>query len=1199
MSNVGKKNGNDKNKQAGILTRETIGMVLILFAIIAVVMLVSRGAIFGDVGKAVSSFLLGACGYGSFVLFGLLIFASVLMIVDKRPKIRAKTLILWAMLLIFGFCLAHTITAAIGGIEYNGYAAYLSDCFHAAERADAAGESAFGAATAGGAMCGLIVYPIVWLTTSVGGYIIFSLLIVGTIYLMYSSAKSSAIRAQRAARTPAKTHAQRSREVIAPQPPRASQATDYATSDTSGLYYVNDYANQAPVSPQQPMQQTMAPQQPVQPTAANGYYAGETSAPYADNAYDPSRRLHAVNDEFQFKTRREMRQESRRERDARRMSEEENLSLEEQGHRILYPNRPPRPRTAPNKPAEKRGYSASAPAKSKNDAYNNYINNRIYDESSYFNNPTRGTISKEQYSSNFSSSTSNLWEGHELSSPRSPIPKPYEPPQPEKPASEAPATYSQMYGDNADGNITYSNRPQKILPDPVSAHPADVEQPDVPISTYKADGDLFRKDERADMSAGFDPNRPLSAFMDGTFSQNRGGDAGISAHDIQMNSFNEDDSSIDVGDTARRAGFGGAASRRTDRPFQPADQWDARISDERSARFSNDFAPRMPDDRSGHGPNEPSSRRDVSFGAEEPQQEENRLSRFPTEDGIIIGDRSMPEEKTGLQPISDEFDSAVNLFDDDRTMPGESIVPGVMDQIAKDEGRAVPERAGRSTGRKSEEGGRPRHIYPRYNAPSIDLLRDYQDKFSESAEEIEFNKETIVSTLYNLLRIETTVLRVTHGPAVTRYDIDIPGNVQTARVLGCDRELALRLQAKDGVTVQTNYENGSISIEVPNKNRETVGLKEIIQSPEFVNAKPGSLMFGMGKDIEGRAVCGDITKMKHLLVAGATGSGKSVCLTSLIVSLLFKYSPEELRLILIDPKQTEFSIYEKLPHLLVNEIISDPAKVIPVLDWAINEMERRYSLFKEMTRKRTLVREIDGYNASLKPDEERLPKIVIIMDEVADLMAMAKKDIEDRVQRLTQKSRATGIHLVLATQRPSVDVITGIIKSNLPTRIACKVTQEVDSRTILDSSGAEKLLGRGDMLYKTDAMTFPRRLQGTWLDDGEVQNVVEYVKEHNEAYFDERVYDFINNSRGGSVGGGDGDDSVEAVYIEALKYVVSIGQASISMIQRRCSVGYPKAGKIIEWMENMGYISAFDGAKARKVLLSQEDFDSKYGDYGV
>ena len=358
-------------------------------------------------------------------------------------------------------------------------------------------------------------------------------------------------------------------------------------------------------------------------------------------------------------------------------------------------------------------------------------------------------------------------------------------------------------------------------------------------------------------------------------------------------------------------------------------------------------------------------------------------------------------------------------------------------------------------------------------------------------------------------------------------------------------------------------------------------------------------MCGLGKDIEGRAICGDIMKMKHLLVAGSTGSGKSVCLNALIISLLYKYSPEDLRIILVDPKQVEFNIYEKLPHLMINEIIFEPAKVVNVLNWAITEMERRYSLFKEKTKKGTLVREIDEYNAHLLPDEEKLPKVVMIIDELADLMSVAKKDIEDRIQRLTQKSRAAGIHLVLATQRPSVNVITGVIKSNLPTRVAFKVTQEVDSRTILDESGAEKLLGYGDMLYKTDTMTFPRRVQGALVESAEVQQVVQFVKEHNEAYFDDSVYDYINNAKsGGGVDGDGGDDGVEAVYIDALRYVVQIGQASISMIQRRCSVGYPKAGKIIEWMENMGYISAFEGAKARKVLLTPEEFESKYGDYG-
>ena len=441
---------------------------------------------------------------------------------------------------------------------------------------------------------------------------------------------------------------------------------------------------------------------------------------------------------------------------------------------------------------------------------------------------------------------------------------------------------------------------------------------------------------------------------------------------------------------------------------------------------------------------------------------------------------------------------------------------------------------------------------------------------------------------------------ITRGPSVTRYDIEIPGNIPTSRVLGYDKELAMRLHAKDGVNMQMHYETGSISIEVPRTKKETVGLRDMLLSPDFVNAKTGALAFGLGKNIEGRAVCGDIVKMTHLLVAGATNAGKSVCLHALLLSLLYKYSPEDLRLILVDPKQNEFIIYDKLPHLMINEIIAEPAKVVNVMNWLITEMERRYSLFQEKYKKTgTFVRTIDDFNANLTDEEEKLPKIVMVIDELADLMSAAKKDIEDRIQRLTQKSRAAGIHLVLATQRPSVDIITGVIKSNLPTRIALKVTQEVDSRTILDSSGAEKLLGQGDLLYRTASMTFPERVQGAFVSNGEMQNIINYVKEHNEAYFDDRVADYINNQKqGGGEFGGDADDSVEAVYIDALRAVVSAGQASISMIQRRCGVGYPKAGKIIEWMENMGYIATFNGSKARDVLITQEEFESKYGDYG-
>ena len=344
----------------------------------------------------------------------------------------------------------------------------------------------------------------------------------------------------------------------------------------------------------------------------------------------------------------------------------------------------------------------------------------------------------------------------------------------------------------------------------------------------------------------------------------------------------------------------------------------------------------------------------------------------------------------------------------------------------------------------------------------------------------------------------------------------------------------------------------------------------------------------------------DLAEMPHLLVAGATGSGKSVCLNAMLISLICKYSPEDLRLILIDPKKVEFAIYDGLPHLMINEIIADAQKAVSALNWAIKEMERRYLLFEQKTRSGKLVHNVDEYNRNLNENEEKLPKVVIVVDELADLMSVAKKDIEDRIQRLSQKARAAGIHLVIATQRPSVDVITGVIKGNLPTRMAFRVIQEVDSRTILDSSGAEKLLGNGDMLYRTEGMFSSCRVQGAFLSSEEVQAVVEDIKAHNEAYFDANIADYINNAdKGQSSDGGSDDmdgDSVDPQYIKALAIVVKLGSASISLIQRKCSVGYNHAGKIIEWMELMGYISPFDGkAKARTVLLSKEEFESKYG----
>lgn len=1275
LNNLGRGSENNKKDKDKILTRETVGIVLELFALLTFVIMITRSVIFGSVGLAISSFLLGSFGYCTYALLAALVYLGFVLITGKKLAVSGKTAGLCVLLFVCLVCLVHTITAAAAGIEYGGYGDYLADCYRAGSGGQE--DSGFAFSTAGGVIFGLVVYPVVKLTTAIGGYIIFSLLVAASAYLLYATCRGGAQGKKKQ-----------------PSPERAF--VDYATSDTSGAY---DW-NYAPTGPeQQPYAEQPAAQAPQAYGQAAALSAQQGVQQYAEpDPVDRSKRLFSVGDEFDFKTRREMRQETRRAEEERRAAQDamqqpqQPLSPYAQGHAILYGDRPassymngfsggygsaPDSQASAWYNAHSSGIGSSSSSRRSSAAEvpngNSYTSNRIFDENSYFNRRDRGAISKEQYQNYFRSEPTPLSEGHERKSrTETPAPK-----QEEKPASPS---YTEMYQDDAESNISYSNRPKKIVTDTTKSAESSAESP----APVKDEHDYYRNDVTPESGDGLVSSRPVSSFtgaaddLSAQTSQNTSpaqasGAFGAPSEPAARPSepfgsrgrsapAGEQAVHIDVNDTARRAGFGSMETRSRTRPVQPqpaqpsepkaeprteyraeephtesrtepfrsapraeeplaAEERPEPLRGDTQGESSRNFGREETPSRSRFEPERESSRFERREPAAEPEPErpaerfspraerapETPAPRLPEQDsrraptpGPIEEEREEErEEESALKPISDELDTAVNLFDDEE--PEESSVPEAIDRVSRGREPAPAEPARRAPMPQppAEETPRPKHIYARYNAPSLNYLRDYQNGAGAlDSAEVEQNKETIVETLSNL-KIPSEVVKVTQGPAVTRYDIDIPGNIPTSRVLSCDKELAMRLHAKDGVNIQTNYENGSISIEVPNKQRAIVGLKEVISCDRFVNSKPGSLMFGMGKDIEGRAICGDITKMKHLLVAGSTGSGKSVCLNALIISLLFKYSPEELRIILVDPKQVEFNIYDKLPHLMINEIINDPAKVVTVLNWAITEMERRYALFKEKTKKGTLVREIDEYNAKLTPEEEKLPKIVIIIDELADLMLVAKKDIEDRIQRLTQKSRAAGIHMVLATQRPSVNVITGVIKSNLPTRVAFRVAQEVDSRTILDESGAEKLLGNGDMLYKTDTMNFPLRTQGAFLSSEEVQAVVSYVKEHNEAYFDDSVADYINNEKsGGGIGGEGGDDSVEAVYIDALRYVVGIGQASISMIQRRCGVGYPKAGKIIEWMENMGYISAFDGAKARKVLLTQEEFESKYGDYG-
>ena len=502
-----------------------------------------------------------------------------------------------------------------------------------------------------------------------------------------------------------------------------------------------------------------------------------------------------------------------------------------------------------------------------------------------------------------------------------------------------------------------------------------------------------------------------------------------------------------------------------------------------------------------------------------------------------------------------------------------------------------------------EQEEKPRHVWKKYIRPGLELLDDYPEHGNVNTGEIEDNKRTISETLARF-KIECEVTNVTIGPAITRYDVIIEDKTKIKQSLNYKEAIAMALR-KENVTAYLNYSKGALSIEVPNNSRTVVGLKSMLSSPKFINSKASSLTFALGKNVEGEVVCPDITKMPHLLVAGTTGSGKSICLSALLISLLYKYGPEELRLILVDPKQVEFISYDKLPHLMINEIIYDVDKAIKALNWAIKEMERRYTLFKDMTEKGTATKNLDEYNNHLQDGEEKLPKVVIILDEFGDLMLQAKKDIEGRIIKLVQKARAAGIHLVLATQRPSVDCITGLIKSNLPTRIGFKVNSFDDARTIFDIGGAEKLLGKGDLYFRSAESPELARIQGCFVDTHEVQKVTDFVKAHNETYFDQTVSDFINKveeeETSSSMGGDDSpaegvDAKIDDTYIKALYYCVTSNQASVSMIQRRFPVGYIKACKIIDWMENMNYVTQSEGSKPRKVLLSKDEFLNTYGE---
>lgn len=466
-----------------------------------------------------------------------------------------------------------------------------------------------------------------------------------------------------------------------------------------------------------------------------------------------------------------------------------------------------------------------------------------------------------------------------------------------------------------------------------------------------------------------------------------------------------------------------------------------------------------------------------------------------------------------------------------------------------------------------------------YKFPPTTLLAPNKPKKGvDSREELRETALKLVDTLKSF-GVEVKLLQVSRGPTVTRYELQPNVGVKVSKITNLADDIALNLAAS-AVRIEAPIPGkAAIGIEVPNKEVTSVALRDVIESEEFKNAK-SKLSVALGMDITGKSIIGDIAKMPHVLIAGATGSGKSVCINSIITSILYKADPNEVKLIMVDPKVVELGVYNGIPHLLV-PVVTDPKKASGALAWAVSEMVRRYNLFAENG-----VRDLNGYNEVLELDgEEKLPQIVIIIDELSDLMMVAPKEIEDSICRLAQMARAAGMHLIIATQRPSVNVITGVIKANIPSRIAFAVSSHIDSRTILDSAGAEKLLGKGDMLFMPMGASKPTRIQGAFISDKEVERIVEFIKDTSQAEYNEDISEKINSS----VGVEPDDADCDELLPKAIELAVSLGQISTSMIQRRMGVGYARAGRIVDQMEARGIVSGADGSKPRNVLVSAED----------
>lgn len=537
-----------------------------------------------------------------------------------------------------------------------------------------------------------------------------------------------------------------------------------------------------------------------------------------------------------------------------------------------------------------------------------------------------------------------------------------------------------------------------------------------------------------------------------------------------------------------------------------------------------------------------------------------------------------PEEEPDSSPEQTEF--KINLYDDKKNKNVE--IPDDIKKMAMEESGGIEE---------EKEDTSPIEVmeeeietdYIEYTFPPVDLLMKAKTSSGgqDKPEDLRTQAKKLVDTLHSF-GVEAKVLEVSKGPSVTRFELQPSAGVKVSKIVNLADDIALNLAAF-GVRIEAPIPGkAAVGIEIPNKSTSMVALRDVIDCEQFRSFE-SKTAFAMGKDISGQPVISDISKMPHMLIAGATGSGKSVCINSLITSILYKADPNQVKLILIDPKVVELGVYNGIPHLLI-PVVTDPRRAAGALNWAVQEMVKRYSMFATAN-----VRDIKGYNeyAALSGDRQ-LEQIIIVIDELADLMMVSPHEVEDSICRLAQMARAAGMHLVIATQRPSVDVITGLIKANVPSRIAFSVSSQIDSRTILDMGGAEKLLGKGDMLFLPMGASKPKRLQGAFVSDKEIERIVEFVKADSSAHYNEDIIEHIENGAEDHTSGDDSD--ADDLLPQAIEIVVEIGQASASLLQRKLKVGYSRAGRLIDQLEERGIIGPHEGSKPRKVLMSRNEF---------